>query len=31
MQRFFGLVKKEFIHFYRDPVAMLLILYFFTA
>lgn len=26
-----GLIKKEFIHFYRDPVAMLLILYHFTA
>jgi len=31
MGRLWGLVKKEYIHFYRDPVAMLLILYFFTA
>jgi len=31
MQRLSGLVKKEFIHFYRDPVSMLLILYHFTA
>jgi ABC-2 type transport system permease protein len=31
MRRFFGLVKKEFIHFYRDPVSMCLILYHFTA
>ena len=31
MSRLLGLIKKEFIHFYRDPVAMLLILYFFTA
>ena len=31
MSRLLGLVKKEFIHFYRDPVAMLLILYHFTA
>ncbi len=31
MQRLLGLIKKEFIHFYRDPVSMLLILYHFTA
>lgn len=31
MGRLAGLTKKEFIHFYRDPVAMLVILYFFTA
>ena len=31
MTRLLGLIKKEFIHFYRDPVAMGLILYFFTA
>ncbi len=31
MRRFYGLVKKEFIHFYRDPVSMCLILYHFTA
>ena len=31
MLSIYGLVKKEFIHFYRDPVAMLLILYHFTA
>lgn len=31
MGRLWGLVKKEYIHFYRDPVAMGLILYFFTA
>ena len=31
MQRLLGLVKKEFIHFYRDPVSMCLILYHFTA
>jgi ABC-2 type transport system permease protein len=29
--RLFGLIKKEFIHFYRDPVSMCLILYHFTA
>ena len=31
MGRLLGLIKKEFIHFYRDPVAMCLILYHFTA
>ncbi len=31
MARLLGLIKKEFIHFYRDPVAMLLILYHFTG
>jgi len=31
MRRLLGLIKKEFIHFYRDPVAMCLILYHFTA
>jgi ABC-2 type transport system permease protein len=31
MSRIYGLVKKEFIHFYRDPVSMFLILYHFTA
>ncbi len=31
MGRIWGLIKKEYIHFYRDPVAMCLILYFFTA
>ena len=31
MERIFGLIKKEFIHFYRDPVAMALIVYHFTA
>jgi len=31
MVRLLGLIKKEYIHFYRDPVAMGLILYFFTA
>ncbi len=31
MQRLIGLIKKEFIHFYRDPVSMGLILYHFTA
>lgn len=29
--RLLGLIKKEFIHFYRDPVSMVLILYHFTA
>lgn len=29
--RIWGLIKKEYIHFYRDPVAMCLILYFFSA
>ena len=31
MGRLVGLIKKEFIHCYRDPVAMLLLLYFFTV
>ncbi len=31
MERLLGLIKKEFIHFYRDPVAMALIVYHFTA
>jgi ABC-2 type transport system permease protein len=31
MGRLRGLIKKEFIHFYRDPVAMSLIVYHFTA
>jgi len=31
MKRLFGLIKKEFIHFYRDPVAISLIIYHFTA
>ena len=31
MGRLRGLIKKEFIHFYRDPVAMALIVYHFTA
>ena len=31
MLRLLGLIKKEFIHFYRDPVSMALILYHFTA
>ncbi|MBU3949541.1 MAG: ABC transporter permease [Proteobacteria bacterium] len=31
MDRIWGLIKKEYIHFYRDPVAMSLILYFYTA
>ncbi|MDY6972274.1 MAG: ABC transporter permease [Thermodesulfobacteriota bacterium] len=31
MMRLLGLIKKEFIHFYRDPVSMVLILYHFTA
>ena len=31
MGRLRGLIKKEFIHFYRDPVAMSLIIYHFTA
>ena len=31
MGRIIGMIKKEFIHFYRDPVAMGLIIYHFTA
>ncbi len=31
MGRIWGLIKKEYIHFYRDPIAMCLILYFFTV
>ena len=31
MVRIIGLLKKEFIHFYRDPVSLLLILYYFSA
>ena len=31
MFRLFSLIEKEFIHFYRDPVSMALILYHFTA
>jgi len=31
MTRLLGLIKKEFIHCYRDPVSMVLILYHFTA
>jgi len=30
MGRLLALIKKEFIHFYRDPVAMCLIIYHFT-
>jgi len=30
MLRLIGLIKKEFIHFYRDPISMALILYHFT-
>src|SRR3972149_3291356 len=31
MGRLWGLIKKEYIHFYHDPVEMCLLLYFFSA
>ncbi len=30
MNRISALIKKEFIHFYRDPISVSLIIYHFT-